>query len=95
MITTETVLIKPVISEKAVKAEGELKYTFAVHLDAGKKDIAKAVEEFYGLKPVSVKVITLPGKTRRGAKGQPVQKRKVTKKAIVTMKEKIDFNAFK
>jgi len=95
MVTLATVLIEPVISEKAVQAEGSLKYTFRVHLDANKTEIKAAVESFYGLKPLDVKVITLPEKHRRGAKGAIVRKRRVTKKAIVTMKEKIDFNAFK
>ncbi len=95
MVAIETVLIEPVVSEKAVHAEGALKYTFRVHTDASKSEIRTAVEQFYGLKPLSVNVITLPEKHRRGAKGAIVRKRKVTKKAIVTLKEKIDFNAFK
>ena len=67
-------------------AEG--KYTFKVNKSAGKNQIKKAIELFFGVKVAGVKTITLRGKTRRarGMKGKQV-KGADWKKALVLLKE--------
>jgi large subunit ribosomal protein L23 len=56
-------------TEKAANmAEGE-RYVFKVAKTAGKKEIARAVEDYYGVDVVSVNVINIPGRNRRNRRG--------------------------
>ncbi len=92
---TTHVLIAPVSTEKSVGMPG--KYTFEVHPDATKADVKKAIQEFYGVEPEKVNIIKLPPKERIIGRGRVIQKRKTTKKAIVSLEAgaTLDFNAFK
>ena len=59
------------------------KYTFQVAKDANKIEIAKAVEELFGVKVSKVNTISVRGRFRRqGIKGGYTP---ATKKAIVTL----------
>ena len=77
------VLIKPAVTEKAGTLNELNQYVFVVDKGANKITIAKAVEAFYGVKPVSINIINMSGKkvTRGRIKGQ----RSSWKKAIVTL----------
>lgn len=77
------VLIKPAVTEKAGTLNELNQYVFVVDRGANKITIAKAVEAFYGVKPVSINIINMSGKkvTRGRIKGQ----RSSWKKAIVTL----------
>lgn len=77
------VLVKPLVTEKASHLGVENKYVFSVEIAANKIEIAKAIEEVYGIKPVAVNVIRVDGKKTRHGRMQG--KRKDWKKAIVTM----------
>jgi large subunit ribosomal protein L23 len=77
------ILVKPLITEKAANLGAENKYVFAVYINANKIEIAKAVEEVYGIKPVSVNIINIQGKTVRY--GRKTGRRKDWKKAIVML----------
>ncbi|MCG2691137.1 50S ribosomal protein L23 [Candidatus Parcubacteria bacterium] len=63
----------------------ENKYIFEVAKKANKIEIAKAVIEVYGIKPVSVNIIKMQGKKTRY--GKIAGKRKDWKKAVVTLPE--------
>ena len=54
-------------------------------LNANKIEIAKAVNDVYGVKPVSVNIIKTKGKKTRS--GRVTGKRKDWKKAVVTLKK--------
>ena len=77
------VVIKPAVTEKAGTLNELNQYVFVVDRGANKITIAKAVEAFYGVKPVAVNIINMPGKkvVRGRIKGQ----RSDWKKAIVTL----------
>lgn len=77
------VLVKPMITEKASVLGALNKYVFMVNVEANKIDVAKAINEVYGIKPVSVNMIRSEGKTKRY--GRYVGKRKDFKKAMVTL----------
>jgi large subunit ribosomal protein L23 len=79
------VLIKPLVTEKAANLGMHNKYVFAVSLKTNKIEIAKAIEEVYGIKPISVNIINSEGKTVRS--GRTLGKRKDWKKAIVALPE--------
>ena len=61
-----------------------LKYTFKVPLRANKVEIRKAVEAVFGVK-LSVTTLRTMGKFKR--MGKYIGKRRITKKAIVTLQE--------
>jgi large subunit ribosomal protein L23 len=79
------VLIKPLVTEKAANLGIHNKYVFAVSTKTNKIEIAKAIEEIYGIKPLSVNIINSQGKTIRS--GRTFGKRKDWKKAIVALPE--------
>ena len=62
----------------------EKRYTFEVAKDANKIEIAKAVEEAFGVKVAKVNTLNMQGKQKRmGA--QPAGRRPSWKKAMVTL----------
>ena len=79
------ILIKPLVTEKASTIGLENKYIFTVSQSANKIEIAKAVNEVYGVKPVSINIIRIRGKNVRF--GRTRGRRKDWKKAIITLPE--------
>ena len=85
MKLAQDIIIKPIITEASMMGVAFKKYTFKVAADANKVEIAKAVEELFGVKVAKVNTLTVNGKMRRygrfeGYKGS-------CKKAIVTLTE--------
>ncbi|MBN1258625.1 50S ribosomal protein L23 [Candidatus Peregrinibacteria bacterium] len=91
------VLKSPVVTEKSVKAQTGRKYTFLVHQDATKLDVARAVQKAYGVAVDSVNIVSVRKKARVAGRGREITKRHTGRKAIVTLKTKqsLDFNKFK
>jgi large subunit ribosomal protein L23 len=86
------ILIRPILSEKSVKTAEHAKhprYSFQVHADANKSDVAEEVEHIYNVKVADVKTMVVRGKrsNRYTKKGMTSGKAANTKKAIVTLKE--------
>lgn len=79
----QDIIIKPIITENSMMGIADKKYTFQVDKDANKIEIAKAVEELFGVKVSKVNTISVRGRFRRqGIKGGYTP---ATKKAIVTL----------
>ena len=85
MATTAYDIIKrPIITEQSM-AETEAKtYTFEVAKSANKIEIAKAVEEIFGVKVASVNTLNVMAKAKRMGAGRPGTTR-AWKKAYVTL----------
>lgn len=77
------ILVRPLITEKAANLGSEDKYVFAVNKNANKIEIAKAINEVYGIKPIAVNIVRVGGKKVRHGRVQG--RRKDWKKAIVTL----------
>ena len=78
------VILKPVVTEKAMTGMADKKYTFLVHPEANKTMIKEAVEKmFEGTKVASVNTMNLDGKTKR--RGLVYGKTAKTKKAVVQL----------
>ncbi len=77
------VIMKPLVTEKVSGMSALNKYVFAVAKDTNKIEVAKAVKEIYGIKPLGVNIIKIEGKKARY--GRISGKRKDWKKAIVTL----------
>lgn len=79
------IILAPVITEKSVAAMSGKKYTFRVADSANKIEIAKAVEEIFGVKVAKVNTISMKGKKRRMGRFEGYTSD--WKKAVVTLTE--------
>jgi large subunit ribosomal protein L23 len=78
------ILLRPLVSEKASRQQSSNnQYFFAVAKNANKVEVAKAVTDAYGIKPLKVTTSRIDGKSRMY--GKYVGKRKDWKKAVVTL----------
>lgn len=78
------IIIRPIMTEKTMGGMPNKKYTFKVAKDAGKIEIAKAVEEVFGVKVSKVNTLKVRGRYRR--KGKYSGYTASWKKAYVTLK---------
>ncbi len=80
----QDIILKPIITEKSMDMIADKKYTFKVAPDATKPEIAKAVEELFGVKVAAVNVMNMKSKPKRVryVPGRTAE----WKKAIVTLK---------
>ncbi len=84
MKTAYDITKRPVITEQSMADIDMKKYVFEVAKDANKIEIAKAVEEAFGVKVAKVNTLNVQGKLKRmGA--QPAGRRPSWKKAMVTL----------
>jgi len=86
------VVVRPIVTEKSsLLKEGGNQYVFVVARGANKIEIAKAVEQLYKVKVLSVRVMNMEGKARR--LGKHSGKKPDWRKAIVKLnpKDKIPF----
>ena len=86
MKMAQDIIIRPIITEESMKGTADRKYTFQVAKDANKIEIAKAVEELFGVEVCKVNTISVRGKFRR--QGRTGGFTASSKKAIVTLTEK-------
>ena len=84
MKTAYDIIKRPIITEQSMSFTADKRYTFEVAKDANKIEIAKAVEEAFGVKVAKVNTLRMMGKMKRmGA--QPAGRRPSWKKAMVTL----------
>ena len=84
MKTAYDIIKRPIITEKSMAATAEKKYTFEVAKDANKIEIAKAVEEIFGVKVAKVNTLNVQGKIKRTGR-YPAGRTASWKKAMVTL----------
>ena len=86
------IVLRPIVTEKSsLLKEGSNQYVFEVATTANKIEIAKAVEQLFKVKVLSVRVMNMEGKERR--LGKHTGKRSDWRKAVVKLspKDKISF----
>ena len=83
-MTAYDIIIRPMITERAMSGSADKKYVFEVARTAGKVEIKKAVEEAFGVKVASVNTLTVRGKKKRMGAGRPGMT-KTWKKAYVQL----------
>ncbi len=83
-MTAQDIVLRPIITEKSMAGIGGKRYTFKVAESATKIDIARAVEELFGVKVDSVNTVHMRGHLRRQGKTQGYTS--AWKKAYVTLK---------
>ncbi|MBU0722077.1 50S ribosomal protein L23 [Patescibacteria group bacterium] len=77
------IITKPLVTEKVSNLGALNKYVFVVAKNTNKIEVAKAIKEIYGIKPVCVNVIRMSGKKVRY--GRISGQKKDWKKAIITL----------
>ena len=77
------IIIRPVITEKAMKSAENNQVTFVVSLNATKPQIKKAIESVFGVEVKSVNTLRQAGKVK-SFRGKPGVRSDV-KKAIITL----------
>ena len=87
MATTAYDIVKrPIITERSLDGAEFKKYTFEVAKSANKIEIAKAVEEIFGVKVAKVNTVSVRGKFRRQGRNNGGYT-KSWKKAVVKLTE--------
>ena len=83
-MTAYDIVVRPILTERAMADVANKKYVFEVAKSAGKVEIKKAVEEIFGVKVASVNTVTVHGKKKRMGAGRPGMT-KTWKKAYVQL----------
>lgn len=82
--SVQDIIIKPIITEKSMAMLEGKRYVFKVMKNATKPEIARAVEEMFGVSVASVNTISVKRKPKR--LGVHAGYTSAWKKAIVTLK---------
>ena len=84
MKTAYDIIKRPIVTEQSMMEAANKKYTFEVAKDANKIEIAKAVEEIFGVKVAKVNTLNVQGKMKRVGR-YPQGRTASWKKAMVTL----------
>lgn len=78
------ILVRPIITEKALNSQELNQYTFEVALNANKAEVKFAIEKAFGVNVVSVNTVKTKGRAITRFRMRPGKKNDV-KKAIITL----------
>ncbi|RJQ33595.1 50S ribosomal protein L23 [Candidatus Parcubacteria bacterium] len=87
MTTYEHILKHARITEKASMQQAGNVYTFDVASNATKRDIVRAVQALYKVKPLKVAIVRVPEKKVRSMKTGKIGVKQGSKKAYVYVKQ--------
>ncbi len=90
MLRARDVIIRPLVTEKTSRQQGDGIHTFIVRLNASKPQIARAVESLWDVEVRVVRTMRYAGKAKRAllgrmAKNWSIGRRPAFKKAIVQL----------
>lgn len=83
-MNANTVIIKPLLTEKSTDARMQNRYYFEVHKGANKQEIKRALELLYKVNVLKVRTSNVKSKPRR-LRTRTFGKTRTWKKAIVTL----------
>ena len=84
-MAAQDIIVRPIITEKSMTGIGMKKYTFEVAKNATKVDVARAVEELFGVEVAKVNTLNVRGHFRRQGRSEGYTS--AWKKAVVTLTE--------
>ena len=84
MRTAYDIVIRPVITEQSMEDMDIKKFVFEVAKDANKVEIAKAIEEIFGVTVIKVTTVNVRAKEKRQG-AYPAGKTASWKKAVVKL----------
>ena len=79
----ESIIVRPVVTEKSARLGQQSQYVFVVARDANKIEIADAVRKIFKVQVLSVRTMNSAGKRKR--RGNRWVRRAAIKRAIVTL----------
>jgi large subunit ribosomal protein L23 len=82
-----SVIVKPRITEKAVRLGEQNVYTFVVRRDATKRDVSAAIKALYNVTPVNVNIVNKTPRQYKSRAKNRVLTEKGMKKAYVYLKK--------
>jgi len=86
-------LVRPIITEKTTTFLGnDRTYAFEVGLSSNKRQVKRAIENFYGVQVDTVRTLVVRGKSKRF--GRHYGKRRNWKKAYVTLADGHSINIY-
>ncbi len=88
MLHLSSVIIGPVITEKAERQKTEGTYTLKVRASATKVDVKNALRRFYDVEVASIRVLNTLPKRRVLQNGKSMEKRHRAKHMIVRLSKK-------
>ncbi len=83
-----SVIIGPVVTEKAERMKASNTYVIRVKPEATKVDVKSALKKYYDADVTSIRVLRTVPKTRIVGQGTVMEKRHRTKRMIVTLSKK-------
>ena len=81
------IIIRPIITERSYDVMENNVFTFEVHKDANKIEIAKAIETIFNVKVVKVNTLNVKSKPKRYRSNPVPGATRTWKKAMVTLAE--------
>ena len=88
------VLKKPIVTEKSLRRMGMSHYTFEVHINTNKAEVAEAVEELFDVTVLRVKIMNRKGKQKRTVGRRKTVQTSPKKIAIVAIDPKDSIELF-
>ena len=85
MATAYDIIIRPIITERAMSGAADKKYVFEVAKDANKIEIRQAIEAIFDVTVVKVNTLNVKSKPKRVR--YQLGRTRTWKKAMVTLKE--------
>lgn len=82
-----SVLVKPLITERSMRDAAAGKFTFQVDRFANKSEIAKEIAAVFKVHPIKVATMILKGEKKRSLRSRNIAQEADIKKAIVTLKK--------
>ncbi len=79
------VIVAPVVSEKSYSLLDDRVYTFLVHPDASKPEIADAIRSIFDVQVMKVNTLNRAGKRKRNRRTHTMGRRAASKRAYVTL----------
>jgi large subunit ribosomal protein L23 len=83
----DSIIIKPVLTEKSSRLVQTNVYTFHVHSHANKHQIAAVIKKMYAVEVGEIKVLNRKGKVKKVGRKQVSKKQPTEKIAYVTVKK--------
>jgi len=83
-----TVIIGPVVTEKAEGQKAQKTYVLQVRQEATKIDVKNALKTYYDVEAGSIRVLRTRPKVRLLGQGKTLEKRHRTKRMMVTLSKK-------
>lgn len=81
----DTILLKPVVTEKTSQLVTKNVYTFQVHGKANKHQVAEVIKNLYNVEVGEVKIVNRKGKVKKVGKKMIMQQKPTKKIAYITL----------